>query len=67
MKTQQGGQTLAEESGADHQEAGQATDSQTDGQSSTDHWTGGQSLPAYYYDDEADEFEDAAGVGNHDS
>ena len=55
-KTQQGGQTLAEESVEnDHQEAGKTTDSQEDSQAD------GQTLPAYYYDDEPEtDFEDAA-------
>ena len=62
-KTQQGGQTLAEESVEnDHQEAGQTTDGQTDGQE--DSQTEGQTLPAFYYDDDDDEadFESAAEV-----
>ena len=71
-KTQQGGQTLAEESVEnDHQEAGQTTDGQeesqadkTDGQEDSqadgqaEGKTKGQTLPAFYYDD--DDFEDAA-------
>ena len=63
-KTQQGGQTLAEESVEnDHQEAGQTTDGQEDSQADgqTDGQTEGQTLPAFYYDDEPEtDFEDAA-------